>query len=102
MGREVAKDVHDLPRQRFVPLEPGRHDDGVRALPAGLCHWHGAADAERPRLVACSQHHAASAWRPDQHRLAAQFRAVKLLHRRIEGVHVGVNDNARPAIHHQL
>ena len=99
MRREVAEDRHDLAGQRLVAFEARRHHDGLRTATPGFGHRHGAADAIGPRFVTRRQHDPAMAVRSDENRLATQLGVVQLLHGRIEGIHVGVNHDARPVTH---
>ncbi len=64
--RELAEQPHDRRRDLLVALEARRHDERLRAELARARHRHRAADSERPRLVARSQHDAARAGRADQ------------------------------------
>src|SRR5258706_511779 len=91
-----VQDRHHLLRDRAVAREVGAHDDepGAQAQRAG--HRDGRAHAEGARLVARRGHHAARLRRPaDRDRPAAKLRVVALLHRRVERIHVHVNDAAR-------
>ena len=81
----------------MVALEAGREHERVRATAPREPHRHCAADPERPGLVARGGHHPARSHAPYQQRLAAQLRPVELLDRREEGVHVGMQNDARPA-----
>ena len=53
--------------------------------------------AERARFVACRRDDAAFARSADSHRLAAQLGIIALFHRRVERVHVDMDDFAEPA-----
>jgi hypothetical protein len=53
--------------------------------------------AERARFVACRRDDAAFARSADRHRLAAQLGIIALFHRRVERVHVDMDDFAEPA-----
>ena len=98
--REVAEGAHHRPRYRLVTFEAGREHDRVRTAPPRDGHGHRAADPERARLVARRGHHPARPRPSDQQRLAAQLRPVELLDRRVECVHVGVQDDAWPGRGH--
>jgi hypothetical protein len=93
--RHGAEEREHLGRHGPVFTEIGRHHRELRTEPDRTRHRHGGAHAERASLVARGGHHAA-ALRPaaDGDRLPAQFRPVALLHGRIEGVHVDVDDPA--------
>ena len=68
--------------------EARRDHDRPRAQPPRLPAAHRGADPERLGLVARGEHDPAA----DDHRPAPQPRVVALLHRRVEGVEVGVED----------
>ena len=92
---DVAEDVHDLAGHLAVAVEPRPHDDTVGALAHGGCHGHGRMDAELPRLVGRRGHHAATLGPPaHQHGQPAQLGVIQLLHGRVKGVQVGVDDVA--------
>ena len=95
--RVVGEDGVDLARDGAVDVEPRRHEHQFRALPHGGGRRHGRAHAERARLVARRGHHAALGAVANRHRPAAQLRVVALLDRRIERVHVDVDDLATAA-----
>jgi hypothetical protein len=52
-------------------------------------------NAKFPRLIARCRHHAALTRTADRDRLAAQIRIIALLDRRIEGIHIDMDDLAR-------
>ena len=52
---------------------------------------------ERPRFIACRRDAAAFARSSDRDRLAAQLGIIALLHRRVERVHVDMDDFAEAA-----
>jgi hypothetical protein len=56
--------------------------------------------AEHPRLIARRRHHAALGCIADRHRPPLQSGVVTLLHRRIESVHVHVDDLADGLVAH--
>ena len=94
-GVTSRKIANTAVRCGLVPREIGRHDDERRAQPDRLRHRHRRADAERPRLVARRGDDAALVGlAADGERLAAQRRVVALLDRRVERVHVDVEDAA--------
>ena len=93
--RDRAEDLEDRLRRGAILLEVGPDDRQVRAEPDGARHRHRRAHAERPRLVAGRGDHAAAGGAAaDGDRLAAQRGIVALLDRRVEGVHVDVEDAA--------
>ena len=98
--REFPECRHDRPRSLAIQLEARRHDDRMGATAQGLGHRHRAADAVWARLVARREHDAAAALRADENRLAPQGGIVALLDRRIERIHVGMHDRARPSLCH--
>ena len=93
--RHLAEDREHGVRRGLVAREIRPHDDERRAEAHGLGHRHRRADAERARLVARRRHDAAAIrLAADGQRLAAQRRVVALLDRRVERVHVDVEDPA--------
>ena len=91
--RIVGEDRADLLRDGAIDLEARLDEDQVGAAPLGGDRGHGRAHAEVARLVARRRDDAAMA-AADRERLAAQSRIVALLHGRIEGVHVDMDDLA--------
>ena len=81
-----------------VRAHPGIDDDRVRTQLSRLAAVHRRAHAVGLRLVAGRQDDA----RSDEHRPPTQARVVPLLHRRIEGVEVGVEDGRRPGHEHMF
>ena len=99
--RVLGEDRPDLLRHRPVDVEPRLHEDQLGAFPPGGDRRHGRADAELAGLVARGRDDAPLARAADRDRLAAQLRIVPLLDRRVEGVHVDVDDLAyRPSTGH--
>jgi hypothetical protein len=92
--RVLQEDRADLARHLLVDVEARLDEHQLRAEPLGGRRRHGRAHAELARLVACRHHHAALAAAADRDRLAAQRRVVALLHRRIERIHVEMDDLA--------
>ena len=93
--RHRAEDLEHRLRRGAVLLEVGPDDRQVRAQADRARHRHRRAHAEGASLVAGRRHHApASRAAADRHGLAAQRRVVALLDRRVEGVHVDVQDAA--------
>src|SRR3989442_6491418 len=94
--RKVDEDAHDLNRNALVFPHVHRQEGGVRAEPRRAADRHRRADAEPARLIG-SRGDDAAAGRAGAHddREAAQLRAIALLDRRIERVHVHVRDRPR-------
>jgi hypothetical protein len=93
--RDGPEDREYLLRDGPVLLEIGPHDGQIGAEADGPGHRDGRSDAEPARLVAGRRHHATRGRRPpDRHGPAGEFRSVTLLDRRVEGVHVHVDDAA--------
>jgi hypothetical protein len=92
--RERAEDGHDPPAHLGVVIVVARHEDGVRAEPLRLHRRHGGVDPEHARLVAGRRHHTTGARTAHDHRLAPQLGPAPLLDRRVERVHVDVEDRA--------
>ena len=88
----VAEDLHDLARDLDVAVEVRQHDDRRRAQAQRLTDGHRRADAESTRLVRGARDDRAALRRPDDDGLAAQRRVVELLDRRVERVHVDMED----------
>ena len=97
-GGELVVDGEDLLRLARVAAEVGRDEDGVRAEPAGARGGHRRMDAEAADLVAGGRHHPpALGPAADHHRLAAQRRIVAHVNRRVEAVHVAMEDTPHAA-----
>ena len=99
--RVLGEDLADLLRDRLVDLEARLDEDQVRALP--LARSPMAWPTWTPNFagfVAGCRHDAALAGSADGDRLAAEIRIVPLLDRRVEGVHVDVDDLALAAFVH--
>ena len=92
--REAREDREHLARHRRVLAHVAAQEDPVGTEPPRLEARHRRVHAEDARLVARRRHHAARPRPADDHRLAAQLRPVALLDRRVERVHVGVQDDA--------
>ncbi len=95
--RELTEDGEHLARDLLVARHPRPHADGVRTAPQGLTHRHRGVDPEASRFVARRGDHATASGAADEQRLSRQRRVVVGLDRRVEGVHVHVQD--RPAVH---
>ncbi len=92
--RELAEDRKHLPGHVRVVADARPDADGVGAAPQRLAHGHGRVDAVAAHLVARRRHHAPSARAAHDDGPAAQRWVVALLDRRVEGVHVHVQDGA--------
>ena len=92
--RVAMEHLVDLRGDGAVDVEAWGHEQEVRALPARRDARHRGTHAELPRLVARRRDHASGLRSADRERLAAQARIVALLHRRVERVHVDVDDLA--------
>ena len=93
--RVLVKDREHLVRDLAVHRHARLDADGVRAAAQRLADRHRGAHAELAHFVAGRRDHAAIAGAADDQRLAAQLGSVALLHRRVERVHVDVQDGAR-------
>jgi hypothetical protein len=91
----LGENLADLLADRLVDLEPGLREYEVRALALGGDGSRCRADTELAGFVACGRHDAALARTADRDRSATELWIVPLLDRRIEGVHVDVDDLAR-------
>src|SRR5262245_55322427 len=101
--RELDEDAHDLHRDPLVLLHVDRQERGVWAEPRGARDGHRRADAVRPGFVGSGGHHAAPARaRAHDDGPATQLRAIALLDRRVERVHVDVRDRPRARGHPTL
>jgi hypothetical protein len=92
--RVLGEDLADLLRDRLVDREARLHEDQVGTLPLRRHRWHGRPDSELASFVAGCRHDAPFAGAADCDRLAPQVRIVPLLDRRIERVHVHMDDLA--------
>ncbi len=92
--RVVGKDRVDLARDGAIDVEARRHEHQLRALAHRRGRRHGRAHAEGAGLIARRGHHASLSAVADRDRPPAKGRVVALLDRRIEGVHVDVDDLA--------
>jgi len=75
-----------------VPVVAARHEDRVRAQPPGLGRWHCGPNAVDTGLVAGRGDHASPARPADHEGLPRQRRVLEHLDRRVERVHVDVED----------
>ena len=95
---EIPQDGEHALRHLRIALHAGPDEDGLRAQPVGLGDRQGGADAKGSRLIGACSDHAAPLATPrvcaHHDRLPPIRRVVKLLHRRVEGIHVEVNDAA--------
>ena len=92
----VEKDRADLLRYRAVDVEPRLDENQVRAAAPGRDRRHGRTDAVFAGLIAC-RHDDAAVPAADRHGPALERGIVALLHGRVEGVHVDMDDLARRA-----
>ena len=87
-------DLMELMGDGLVFIEVGMHEDAVGALPVGILDVHAGADAVFPRLVAAGGHHAPFRGKgADDQRLAPEGRVVPHFHRRVERVHIHMDDD---------
>ena len=98
--RVLGEDLADLLGDRLVDLEARLHEDQVRTLPLRGHRRHGRPDAELAGFVARRRHDAPLAGSADGDRLAAEIRIVPLLDRRVEGVHVDVDNFTNVGLAH--
>ena len=89
----VGEDRADLARNLPVNVEARLDEDQLGAFPFGGNRRHRRSDAERARLVARGGHHSAMP-ATDSDRLPLQLRIIALFDRRVEGVHVDMDDLA--------
>jgi len=90
----LADDLGDLVALLHVGPAVAAQDDRLGAQLLGHAHGHGTADAQGPRLVAATGHHAAIAVGADEHRPAFQLRMLEHLHAHEEAVQIQVEDVA--------
>lgn len=86
--------VADLTRDPAVDVEAGRHEDQFGAFAFCRHRRHGGVNAVGAGLVACSRHHPAGGRSADCKRFAAEFWVVALFDRRVECIHVDMDDLA--------
>ena len=79
-------------RYLLVNVEPRLHEDQVWTFSEGGHRGHRGPDAECARFIARRCHDATFPRAADGDRLAPKGRIIALLHRRIEGIHVNVDD----------
>src|SRR5262249_21167360 len=87
------EDREDLGAHLGVAIVARGHDDRAGAAPQRFDHGHRRARAGRARLVRGGEHDT-PAVTADEHGPAAERRVVALLHGRVEGVHVHVENGA--------
>ena len=92
--RIVRKDRTDLLRHRSIDIKARRHEHQFGAFAPGRDRGHCRVHAVFARLVTRGSHHAPRSAAADGDRDPAQRRIIALLHRRIKGVHVDVDDAA--------
>ena len=93
--RVAGEDRPDLLRDLLIDLKARLHKNEAGTPALGRDRRHRRVDAERSRLVAGRSHHSSGVWAAHSHRLAAKLRIVALLDRRVERIHIDVNDFAR-------
>ena len=94
-GRNFPEYVHDERGHLAVAVKAGPDDDALGTLAHRRGHGHGGMNAEPAGLVGRGgDDPAALGPAADQHRLAAQFGVVELLHGGVESVQIGVDDVA--------
>ena len=90
--RIACEDGADLLRHRSVDIKTRRHEHKLGTLAPGRDRGHCRVHTKFARLVTRGSHHAARSAATDGDRKPAQCRIVALLHRRIERVHVDMDD----------
>src|SRR3984885_13292518 len=99
----VLEDRLNLFGHFAVNVEPWRDEHEFGAFPNRNGRWHRRANPETSRLVARRGNDAAFRRIADRHRPALQGRIITLLDRRIERVHVDMDDLAnRPFVHRRM
>jgi hypothetical protein len=91
---EIGKDGVDLARDRAVNLEAWWHEHQFGTLSRGRRRRHGRVHTVGPGLVARCGHDASFGTVANRDRAAPKVRVVALFNRRIERVHVDVDDLA--------
>ncbi len=94
-GRQPSQQAHHLLAHRAVQGEAGHQIRRVGREPPGLRGGHRRVHPEPPGLVRGGGDHAPGSEAAHHDRLAAQTRFSRLLRRRVEGVHVQVEDGGR-------
>jgi hypothetical protein len=93
-GRDAPEDGQQQFARLRIGLEAWAHHDRGGCPAHRLDHRHRAAHPEPAHLVGGGQDHPAPGISAHDHRQAPQLGMIALLDRRIEGVHVEVNDRA--------
>src|SRR5262249_11647290 len=88
------EDLAHLARHGAVAREVGRQKNSVRAQAFGANRGHGGAHTKFARFVRGGAYDRAVSAPGNDHWLATQLRGVPLLHRRIERIHIDMNDLA--------
>ena len=99
--RVIGKDRVDLPRDGAIDVEARRHEHQFGALAHRRDRRHGRADAEGARLVARRGHDPPLGAVSDRDGTPSKRRDITLFDRRIERVHVDVDDLANPPFVHR-
>src|SRR5208283_1628674 len=91
----LGEDRVDLARDRAIDVEARRHEHQLRTLAHGRGRRHGRSNTEGARLVTRCGNHAPLGAVADGDRTASKLRIVALFDRRIERVHVDMDDLAQ-------
>jgi hypothetical protein len=87
-----GEDFPDLQGDGLVSVEARFDEDQIGAFSLGGDGRHRGMNPELPRLIACRRHDAAFARSANRDRLAAQLGIIALFHRRVERVHIDMDD----------
>src|SRR5699024_1386738 len=75
-----------------IDLEPGAHENGLRAQAVGMGGRHGGVNTETSRFVAAGRDHASAVGRTTNDQWSPPvFRVITLLHGGVERIHVDVD-----------
>ena len=88
----MTQDPPDLKGDLFVNVETWLHEQELGASPFRGDGGHGGMDLEAARLIARRSHDPALSRATNGHRLTSQVGIIALLDRRIERIHVDMND----------
>src|SRR6516225_5019055 len=89
---EGQEDLANLPADLRIMGHPNGKKYCLGAKPAGRDDRHGAMDAKLPSFVGSCADHSPALDTAHNQRLAPEFGAIALLHGRIEGVHIDMDD----------
>jgi ATP-dependent exoDNAse (exonuclease V) beta subunit len=101
MNAPAQGDRVDLLRYAAINLEAGRDKEEVRTLPHGYGRGHSRTNSKGSRFIARGRYDAATSGIPDRDRSASERGIIALLDRRIECVHVDVDDLANQRLAHR-